>query len=202
VLYTDGLIERRDRSLEDGLELLSRLVAAGPRDPDALADYILAHAFRDHDRGDDVAVLIVRLPAVRSGQLALTLPSEPDALHTARDELRAWLARGGIDGVDAHDIVLATWEACANAVEHPEDPREAAFTLEAFRDGDRVRVFVRDAGHWRPEQERAERGLGLRLMRSLMESVDVDPAPTGTVVRMERRVSAYENGHGPRDGSE
>jgi serine phosphatase RsbU (regulator of sigma subunit)/anti-sigma regulatory factor (Ser/Thr protein kinase) len=201
VLYTDGLIERRDRSLEDGLNMLLDLVAEGPRAPDALADYVLAQAFRDHERSDDVAVLVVRLPTVRSGQLELTLPSEPDALQTARDELRAWLARGGIDGAAAHDIVLAAWEACANAVEHPEQPREAAFTLEAARDGDRVRLLVRDGGRWRPERPREERGLGLRLMRSLMESVEVDRAPTGTVVRMERRVSAAENGHGPRDMS-
>jgi anti-sigma regulatory factor (Ser/Thr protein kinase) len=85
-------------------------------------------------------------------------------------------------------------------VEHPEEPREAAFTLEAFRDGDRVRVHVSDAGRWRPERERAERGLGLRLMRSLMESVDVDFAPNGTVVRMERRLGAQANGHGPAEG--
>jgi anti-sigma regulatory factor (Ser/Thr protein kinase) len=201
VLYTDGLIERRDRSLEDGLELLRRLVAEGPRAPEALADYVLAQAFREHERSDDVALLVVRLPAVRSGQLALTLPAEPDALHTARDELRAWLKRGGVDGADAHDIVLATWEACANAVEHPEEPREAGFTLEAFRDGDRVRVLVRDAGRWRPERAREERGLGLRLMRSLMESVEVDRAPTGTVVRMERQLSPDVNGHGMRNGS-
>ena len=97
--------------------------------------------------------------------------------------------------------MLATWEACANAVEHPEDPREAAFTLEALREGDRVRVSVRDGGRWRPEQERAERGLGLRLMHSLMESVEVDAAPTGTVVRMERRLTVVESSNGQRDGS-
>ena len=201
VLYTDGLIERRDRSLEVGLDMLREVVAEGPRAPDALADYVLAQAFREHERSDDVAVLVVRLPLVRLEQLELTLPSEPDALHTARDELRAWLARGGIEGAAAHDIVLAAWEACANAVEHPDQPGEAAFTLEANRDGDRIRVLVRDGGRWRPERAREERGLGLRLMRSLMESVEVDRAPTGTVVRMERSVIADENGHGPRNGS-
>jgi serine phosphatase RsbU (regulator of sigma subunit)/anti-sigma regulatory factor (Ser/Thr protein kinase)/uncharacterized protein YigA (DUF484 family) len=194
LLYTDGLIERRDRSLEEGLDLLRELVAEGPRAPDALADYIVEQTFRDHERGDDVALLAVRLSSVRAGQLALTLPSEPDALHTARDELRAWLEQGGVDGPDAHDIVLAAWEACANAVEHPEEPRDAAFTLEAFRDGDLVRLRVSDGGRWRPERQREERGLGLRLMRSLMETVNVDHAPTGTVVRMERRVSANGNG--------
>lgn len=115
-------------------------------------------------------------------------------MQTARDELRAWLARGGVDRDDAHDIVLAAWEACANAVEHPEEPSEAAFTLEASRDGDRVRLRVQDAGRWRPESNRDERGLGLLLMRSLMESVEVSPDTTGTVVLMERKLGATGNG--------
>ena len=175
VLYTDGLIERRDRSLEEGLDVLRELVAAAPRAPEALVDYLLAHAFRDSERGDDVAVLVVSLNEVPSARLQLTLPAAPEGLQTARDELRAWLARGGVDRDDAHDIVLAAWEACANAVEHPEEPSEAAFTLEASRDGDRVRLRVQDAGRWRPERDRDERGLGLLLMRSLMESVEVAP---------------------------
>jgi hypothetical protein len=37
-------------------------------------------------------------------------------------------------------------------------------------------------------------------MRSLMESVDVDFAPNGTVVRMERRLGAQANGHGAAEG--
>jgi anti-sigma regulatory factor (Ser/Thr protein kinase) len=120
----------------------------------------------------------------------------------ARDELRGWLERDGIDGADAHDIVLAAWEACANAVEHPQEPNQAAFTLEASREGDRILVRVSDQGRWRPERERAERGLGLHLMRSLMQSVEVDAAPTGTIVRMERRLGAGVNGaHGSEDGS-
>ena len=41
LLYTDGLIERRDRSLEDGLAMLRELVATGPSVPEALVDYIL-----------------------------------------------------------------------------------------------------------------------------------------------------------------
>jgi GAF domain-containing protein/anti-sigma regulatory factor (Ser/Thr protein kinase) len=200
LLYTDGLIERRDRSLDEGLELLGELVSGGPPLPDALVDHILAHSFREGERGDDVAVLAVRLEGVPAPELRLTLPAAPEALQTAREQLRAWLAHGGVGGDDAHDIVLATWEACANAVEHPEEPTASEFRLEASRQGNSVRVTVSDAGRWRPPSERQERGLGLLLMRNLMQSVEVTPAPTGTVVFMERHLSAPGNGHADFDG--
>ena len=99
---------------------------------------------------------------MRAGELTLTLPSEPDALTTARDELRSWLERGGIDGADAHDIVLAAWEACANAVEHPQEPTGRRSHWRPRATGDRISHPRERPGRWRPERERAERGLGLR----------------------------------------
>ena len=131
VVLTDGLIERRDRSLEDGLQMLRRLVAEGPRAPDALADYVLAHAFREHERSDDVAVLVGSPPdrSVGAAGADASVRAGRAAHGTGRASRLA--GAGGVDGADAHDIVLATWEACANAVEHPEDPARAVFTLEA-----------------------------------------------------------------------
>lgn len=62
VLYTDGLVELRDASLDDRLELL-RQVAAVHADshPDVLADALLTSM--DAGGSDDVAVLLVRVLA-------------------------------------------------------------------------------------------------------------------------------------------
>ena len=61
ILYTDGLIEERNQSLEEGL---SALLAAGravaTADPDAICDAILA-AFRRESDEDDTAVLALVL---------------------------------------------------------------------------------------------------------------------------------------------
>ncbi|GAB3172163.1 GAF domain-containing protein [Micromonospora palomenae] len=58
LLYTDGLIERRDRSIDEGLaELLSRLSGAGPLPLAELCDLLLTSSDR---REDDVALLAVR----------------------------------------------------------------------------------------------------------------------------------------------
>ena len=56
VLYTDGLVERRDRSLRDGLETLA-VAGAALRESSvaALVTGLLAHAV---DERDDVCVLV------------------------------------------------------------------------------------------------------------------------------------------------
>jgi serine phosphatase RsbU (regulator of sigma subunit) len=63
VLYTDGLIERRDQDLDQGLDRLQRALAdlAG-RDLEELCDELLARML-PADPEDDVAVIAVRLHA-------------------------------------------------------------------------------------------------------------------------------------------
>ncbi|MEV8554249.1 SpoIIE family protein phosphatase [Streptomyces glaucescens] len=59
LLYTDGLIERRDESLDDALGRLSRHTAALAREPlDVLCDELLIGLGADSD--DDIALLAVR----------------------------------------------------------------------------------------------------------------------------------------------
>lgn len=61
VLYTDGLIEQRDRSLEEGLEALLVAGRAVPAaDPDGICDALLA-AFRGESDEDDTAALALVL---------------------------------------------------------------------------------------------------------------------------------------------
>ncbi|MGV9211662.1 SpoIIE family protein phosphatase [Micromonospora sp. RB23] len=58
LLYTDGLIERRDRSIDDGLaELVARLTGTDTLPLDELCDLLLASIDR---REDDTALLAVR----------------------------------------------------------------------------------------------------------------------------------------------
>jgi phosphoserine phosphatase RsbU/P len=60
LLYTDGLVERRGVPLEDGVAWLAgRLAAADGRSLAELADALLTET--DEARGDDVAVLAVRV---------------------------------------------------------------------------------------------------------------------------------------------
>jgi serine phosphatase RsbU (regulator of sigma subunit) len=64
VLYTDGLVERRNESMTDGLARLVSSAAAMPAgDPGALAEHLVRDLAPDGEREDDVAVLAIRYPA-------------------------------------------------------------------------------------------------------------------------------------------
>ncbi|MFF5156631.1 SpoIIE family protein phosphatase [Streptomyces sp. NPDC000348] len=63
LLYTDGLVERREEDLTVGLERLRHHASAAVRRPlEAFCDTLLADQLTV-DNDDDVAVLALRLPA-------------------------------------------------------------------------------------------------------------------------------------------
>ncbi|MFI7610607.1 SpoIIE family protein phosphatase [Nonomuraea terrae] len=62
LLYTDGLIESRTRSLDEGMADLSRYAASLARHPlDGMCDALLGRT-RPEDNDDDVALLALRIP--------------------------------------------------------------------------------------------------------------------------------------------
>ncbi|MBB2924474.1 SpoIIE family protein phosphatase [Cellulomonas cellasea] len=67
LLYTDGLVERRDRSVRDGMALLLEAVAdLADHDLDGLVDGVLERLSRGRHE-DDVALVAVRLDRVTTG---------------------------------------------------------------------------------------------------------------------------------------
>jgi serine phosphatase RsbU (regulator of sigma subunit) len=65
VLYTDGLVERRDASLDDGIaHLVAVLAGSTSTDPDLVADELLGATDADSNE-DDIAVLVLGLDAPR-----------------------------------------------------------------------------------------------------------------------------------------
>ncbi|HUY50085.1 MAG TPA: PP2C family protein-serine/threonine phosphatase [Streptosporangiaceae bacterium] len=56
-LYTDGLVERRDRPIDDGIARLCAAIAAG--DPEAACASVMAAMADDTPHSDDVAVLML-----------------------------------------------------------------------------------------------------------------------------------------------
>lgn len=59
VLYTDGLIEARDRDLDEGMEQLARALAGARQPLEELCDAVLEQLLPG-DPQDDVAVLMAR----------------------------------------------------------------------------------------------------------------------------------------------
>jgi serine phosphatase RsbU (regulator of sigma subunit)/anti-sigma regulatory factor (Ser/Thr protein kinase) len=198
LLYTDGLIERRGSSIDDGLERLVATVAEAPRDPDLLLEHVLEHLVGAEEREDDIALLAARLFVVAPAPLDLSIPGDLAALGSLRDALRAWLAGTPAVRTESEEIVLAVWEACANAIEHAREPSKEVVRLTAAVDDSKVTVVVEDSGGWKPPTETPGRGLGLRLIRSLMSTVDVVTGDDGTRVTLERTLAGAGE---PRSGT-
>jgi PAS domain S-box-containing protein len=60
VLYSDGLVERRGESIDDGIDRLRRIAAHAPPDPQELADHVLRALLPGAGGEDDIALLAVR----------------------------------------------------------------------------------------------------------------------------------------------
>ena len=185
LLYTDGLVERRGEAIDVGLERLRGVAAEAPLEPKALCTRVL-ECLLEGFPNDDVALLAVRL-LPRADPLDLTLPAEPEALAPLRRRLGAWLAHTGAGRDEAYDIVLATCEAAANAIEHAYGPGEAQFGVTARAADSEVTVEVHDQGAWRDQRD-PRRGRGLTVMRELMDEVSVNSEGAGTNVRLSRRL--------------
>ncbi|GAA4941590.1 anti-anti-sigma factor [Actinomycetospora succinea] len=207
VLYTDGLVERRGETLDEGFE---RLLASTERHraaaPDALAGALLADL---GTRSDDVALVVARLAPP---PLELTLPARADALATLRRRTSRWARAAGLSEVVLGDLQLALGEAATNAVEHgyrdDDGSGEVAVRIARRADGS-TDASVVDHGTWRPAPaDPGFRGRGLTLLREVSRDATVTTSPDGgtrVAFRMEpgeeQPVAATATGEERRPGT-
>jgi anti-sigma regulatory factor (Ser/Thr protein kinase)/putative methionine-R-sulfoxide reductase with GAF domain len=188
LLYTDGLIERRDESLDVGLgRLTAAAEAAGEHGDSPLADGVYRALLDETPLEDDVALLAIEsLPF--EGPLEMALPARPNVLGGLRKTLGRWLRAAGANEDELFDLTLSASEAAANAIEHAYGAREATFTVRCEHAGRQVTIIVRDIGRWRTTRPPGG-GRGLEIMRSLLDDVKVSSDEEGTVVTMVKRLS-------------
>ena len=193
LLYTDGLVERPGAHIGEGMARLASLVGEAPADPERLCDHLLAHLVPAGGTPDDVALLALHnVPMADS--FAVELPVAPETLSSMRALLRRWLAHVGASDQEIHEITTACGEAATNAIEHAGSAGGVPFELGGRAEGPEVQITVRDFGAWRDPRE-GDQGRGLSLIRALMDTVDVEPRPEGTTVRLRRALSE-PGGHG------
>ena len=196
VLYSDGLVEERGEGLDRGLETLRRATVDGSREPEVLCDQIVEALFEDRSVRDDVAVLVLRTVALHEKRLVLELTADPDAQRTMRSTIGRWLERAGVSKEVTHEVQVACHEVCSNSIEHGHRFSDEIVSIVGELDGDVLSLVVTDSGTWRDPRE-SDRGRGLDMTRSFMDSVQVETGSDGTRVSMQRRLQLTVGGGRP-----
>ena len=123
------------------------------------------------------------------------LPAAPASATEARALVRDAASRLEVDPSTTWELMLATTEAVANAVEHGEpcDRRGIFLRLEAV-DGS-FEVEVRDCGGCYPADSRSSKpyeqgGRGMPIIAAIMDRLEIEPGARLTRVRFEKRLAA------------
>ncbi len=182
-MYTDGLVERRGENIDDGIDVLATTLAAGGNV--TAEEALSAITVTIGAPTDDVALLVTAVDPVIAFELELS--ADPSVLPELRRRLRAWLDRRAFGDDEAAEVVLAVSEGFNNAIEHAYASVGGVVKLAARADGERLTIEIEDNGRWVSATPSDERGRGLLLMQTLMDTVEVDSTSGGTRVRLERR---------------
>jgi serine phosphatase RsbU (regulator of sigma subunit)/anti-sigma regulatory factor (Ser/Thr protein kinase)/anti-anti-sigma regulatory factor len=205
LLYSDGLIERPDRTIPEGMAELAAVAAdaAAHRiptlDPAPTAAervcQLTVELLTRTGYADDVTALAAQRLADPVPALRLELRSERASLTVARDAFAEWLSRLEVSAEDREALHLAMVEIVTNAIEHayPKgDPGiiELAATLS---DDGNVECRITDQGTWRqPDPGDIDRGHGLMVAGHVVDAMEVShPRPhqaRGTVVALRHRL--------------
>jgi len=187
LLYTDGLVERRDTPLHQRLDELAAVAGSAGDDLAGLCETVLAKVLGEAAPGDDVALLAVRPLPVADSLITLTLPAEPGSLAQLRRRLARFLHTTGASEVERYEITLTICEAAGNAIEHAYGPGDATYEVEVGYEAGELTATVRDRGTWRDKRDE-HRGRGLGIIQGLMDEVAVEADAGGTAVRMRRKL--------------
>jgi anti-sigma regulatory factor (Ser/Thr protein kinase) len=186
ILYTDGLVEERGRTLDSTLEDLRTTAAdGGTEELDALCGRLLATRRTD----DDTALLICRRVAVDADVPALEarFPAEAIAVSAMRRAVGQVAAAAGFDDDGVGRVKLAVSEAATNAVLHAyrDVPAPGEVAVRASVVDGELRVVIADEGAGiRPREDSPGLGLGLGMISALTTRVDFVNPGIGTEVHM------------------
>ncbi|MFJ5533816.1 SpoIIE family protein phosphatase [Streptomyces sp. NPDC093261] len=184
VLYTDGLVEDRERNIDDGLELLrTALTQAGPSPEDSCRAVLDARQpFRSRD---DIALIVARTRALAADQVAeWDVPVDPAAVGEVRASVTRRLTEWGLEELNfTTELILS--ELVTNAIRYGSPPlhvrvvRDHCLICEVF-DGSNTSPHLRYAAMT------DEGGRGLFLVAQLSERWGTRYTPSGKVIWAEQ----------------
>lgn len=126
IMYTDGVVERRDQSVDQGVRTLCAAIESVVREPRAICRAALRAA--GSEAHDDQAVLAMATSTVDLPLSRLALPARPEAAFAARHHTRAVLREWGLSE-HAELAELLVSELITNAVRHASGPRPSPWSF-------------------------------------------------------------------------
>ncbi|ARQ70033.1 ATP-binding SpoIIE family protein phosphatase [Streptomyces marincola] len=185
VLCTDGLVERRDADIDEGLDALERAMAAACDNPQILCDRLLRALGITEEHDDDVAVLVLTCPERHGEEADLFRGAALDLLGGVEAAPRA---RAFADGVlaswrfseELRELgVLAASELVANSLKHGRAP----MGLRLRRTDRRLIVEVTDGDEHLPRRQQArpadEAGRGIAVVATIAAEWGARRLPEG-----------------------
>ncbi len=147
------------------------------------------------------------MPAIEK-KFTLHVPSSTENLALIREFVSSIGTQSGLDSSEVAQLELAVDEACANVIEHAygHDTTKEVIVRATF-DGETLRIDVEDTGRGfdpdsvQPEElerlihERKSGGLGMRLMKTIMDEVhyDIEPGKKNEL-HMLKRIRKQKDG--------
>ncbi|MGW7543076.1 SpoIIE family protein phosphatase [Streptomyces sp. NPDC054770] len=168
VLYTDGLIEGRNRDVDVVLDRLRGALAHPGRTPEEICETVLDTVAPVHPH-DDIALLVARTHALAPDRIATwDLPADPSLVSEVRSAALRQLADWGIEeAAFAAELMLS--ELVTNAIRHGSGPVRVRLLH-----GRTLICEVSDRSNTAPHLRRAastdEGGRGLFLVAQLAQS--------------------------------
>ncbi|MDR2431147.1 MAG: ATP-binding protein [Candidatus Margulisbacteria bacterium] len=127
----------------------------------------------------------------------VTFPALPQYVGAVRSALGDFLAAAGLGDEAAADLKAAVSEACANIVRYAYADKLGNMEIRFARKPGAVAVTVADRGRgFDPDHpprrslkdEDIHLGLGLKLMRSLVDELKIRSGASGTVVTLVKKI--------------
>ncbi|WTW95272.1 SpoIIE family protein phosphatase [Streptomycetaceae bacterium NBC_01309] len=190
VLYTDGLVETRERDLDTGIGLLCDAIAEHRGPLEEASDAVISSLHKELGF-DDVALLMARLDALPEDAVASWwLPAEPPVVARARELTRKTLHDWDLEIlVDIAELLVS--ELVTNALRYGAGP----IRLRLLR-GRNLLCEVADAVPSLPRLREArdtdEGGRGMQLVTTLAERWGSRRAGHGKIVWFELQLPTGE----------
>ena len=133
-------------------------------------------------------------------ELTVSLPRESHSVPVVRRLAAQALRAFGVTDEDISDVELAITEACANVVDHAVESDSYEVDIELAADRCALTVIDRGGGFdatvvQDQEDDDAEHGRGISLMRALVDNVNFANEPqVGAVVHMVKELT-YDSSH-------